>query len=87
MSEEAGPDPKRSRRLSGEPALDENIQFPELTKFNPPDKLPTIASVIDRLRYLMGGGKKNMEKERAVPTNALMTCISSGQEGTAGWSW
>ena len=66
MSEEAGPDPKRSRRLSGEPALYENIQFPELTKFNPPDKLPTIASVIGRLRYLMGGGKKNMEKERAL---------------------
>ena len=57
---------KRSRRLSGAPVLDEDFHFPLLKKFNPPDKLPTIGSVIGRLRMLSGGGKRNMTRQQAV---------------------
>ena len=56
---------KKSRRLSGEPALHED-HFPPLTQFNPPDKLPSMASVIGRLRNLSGGGRSNMISHKAV---------------------
>ena len=57
---------RRSRRLSGEPVLDEDCHFPMLSKFNPPDKLPTVASIVGRLRMLCGGGKRNMTRQQAV---------------------
>ena len=59
---------KKSRRLSGEPALEEDLHFPLLDHFNPPDKLPNIASVIGRVRKLTGGGKglSMMSKDKAV---------------------
>ena len=63
---ESDPSGKRSRRLSGEEVLDEDCHFPLLSKFNPPDKLPTIAGVIGRLRMLSGGGKKNLSRQQAV---------------------
>ena len=53
---------RRSRRLSGEPVLDEDCHFPMLSKLNPPDKLPTVASIVRRLRMLYGGGKRNMTR-------------------------
>ena len=57
---------KRSKRLSGEPPLDEDFHFPPLKVFNPPDKLPTYASIIGRLRMLAGGGKSNMPINKAI---------------------
>ena len=60
-SEEA----RRSRRQSGEPAL-HGDHFPPLKKFNPPDKLPTKASVVGRVRYLCSGGKNNMSNDKAA---------------------
>ena len=57
---------RRRRRLSGEPVLDEDCHFPMLSKFNPPDKLPTVASIVGRLRMLCGGGKRNMTRQQAV---------------------
>ena len=57
---------KKSRRLSGEPALEEDLHFPLLAHFNPPDKLPSISSVIGRVRMLSGGGNNNMSREKAV---------------------
>ena len=59
-------DPKRSRRQSGEPALQEDLHFPPIPKFNPPDKLPTLASVIGRIRMLSGGGKHNLDIKSAI---------------------
>ena len=56
---------KKSRRLSGEPALHVD-HFPLLLKFDPPDKLPTFASVIGRMRSLCAGGKNNMTKDNAA---------------------
>ena len=51
----ADPGPsKKSKRLSREPPLDEDFHFPPLKTFNPPDKLPTHASIIGRLRKLIG---------------------------------
>ena len=65
---EVDPSGKRSRRLSGEPVLEEDFHFPLLSKFHPPDKLPTVASVVGRLRMLCGGGKNNtcMTRPQAV---------------------
>ena len=63
-AEQGSSEGKRSRRLSGEPDLRDDIHFPPLSKFNPPDKLPTIASIIGRLRMLSGGG--NMPANKAV---------------------
>ena len=57
---------KKRRRLSGEPCLEENINFPPLERFNPPDKLPTYASIVGRIRYLSGGGKRNMPADKAI---------------------
>ena len=57
---------KRSKRLSGEPPLDEDFHFPPLKAFNPPDKLPSNASIIGRLRMLSGGGKQNMPIKKAM---------------------
>ena len=57
---------KKSRRLSGEPCLDEEVNFPCLEKFNPPDKLPAVASVLGRIRFLSSGGKKNMPIDQAI---------------------
>ena len=65
-AEQGSSEGKRSRRLSGEPALQDDIHFPPLSKFNPPDKLPTIASIIGRLRMLSGGGRNNMPANKAV---------------------
>ena len=48
------------------PALDENVHFPPLRTFNPPDKLPTYASVVGRLRWLSGGRKNNMPINQAI---------------------
>ena len=56
----------KSRRLSGEPCLEENVNFPPLEKFSPPDKLPTNASILGRIRYLSGGGKRNMLADQAM---------------------
>ena len=56
---------KKSRRISGELALHVDY-FPVLLKFNPPDKLPTYASVIGRMRSLCAGGKSNMSKDNAA---------------------
>ena len=56
---------KKSRRLSGEPALHDD-HFPPLSKFHPPDKLPSLASIIGRVRMLSGGGKKNLSTDKAV---------------------
>ena len=64
-AEGASSERKKSRRLSGEPALHED-HFPPLTQFNPPDKLPSMASVIGRLRNLSGGGRSNMSSHKAV---------------------
>ena len=57
---------KKSRRLSGEPCLLENVNFPSLERFSPHDKLPTNASIIGRIRYLAGGGKKNLSVDKAI---------------------
>ena len=62
-SEEGG---KKSRRLSGEPPLQEDLHFPPLVKFNPPNKLPTNACIIGRKRNLSGGGKNNMSSNKAA---------------------
>ena len=56
----------KSRRLAGEPALQEDLHFPPLDKFYPPDKLPTIASIIGRMRSLSGRGKCNMTGHKAA---------------------
>ena len=67
MAASQGPsENKKCRRLSGEPALEEDLHLPPLTKFNPPEKLPSTASVIGRMRMLSGGGKSNMSREMAV---------------------
>ena len=55
---------RKSRRQSGEPALHED-HFPPLKKINPPDKLPTKASVIGKMRSLCTGGK--MCDEQVLP--------------------
>ena len=63
----ADPSSKRSRRISGEPVLEEDFHFPLLSKFHPPDKLPTVASVVGRLRMLCHRGKNNMmTRQQAV---------------------
>ena len=65
-AEQGSSEGKRSRRLSGEPALQDDIHFPPLSQFNPPDKLPTIVSIIGRLRMLSGGGRNNIPANKAV---------------------
>ena len=66
MDAEAGPSSTRkSRRLSGEPALHEDY-FPALTRFNPPDQLPTKASIIGRMRMLCVGGWGHTSHKAAV---------------------
>ena len=66
--ESEGNSSKTSRRLSGDPPLHlpDDDAFPLLAQFNPPTKLPTKASVIGQLRYLSGGGKRNMTRAQAV---------------------
>ena len=54
-----------SKRQSGEPVWDADENFPPFDKFQPPTKLPSIRSVIGRLRNLTSGGKYNMSFERA----------------------
>ena len=61
---------KRSRRQSGEPAW-EFDHFPPSPKFQPPSKLPTVSSVVGRVRYLTQGGKYQMRKEDANKQVAL----------------
>ena len=59
---------RKSRRLSGDPPihLPGDDVFPLLVLFNPPTKLPIKARVIGWLRYLSGGGKRNMTRAQAV---------------------
>ena len=57
---------RHSRRLSGEEVLDINTSFPMCEKFQPPNKLPTLRSILGRMRYLCGGGKRNMGVKEAA---------------------
>ena len=45
---------RKSRRQAGEIIWDDE-HFPPCSKFQPPTKLPTISSVIGRVRYLTMG--------------------------------
>ena len=65
---------KKSRRLSGEPAIHLD-HFPLLAKFDPPDMLPTYGSVLGVMRSLCGGGKNQMSNgDAAVETAKLVMC-------------
>ena len=46
--------------------MEENVNFPPLEKFDPPDKLTTSASIVGRIRYLSGGGKRNLAADKAI---------------------
>lgn len=48
---------RKSRRLSGEEVLDTDNIFPACEKFQPPGKLPSLKSVLGRMKHLCGGGK------------------------------
>ena len=61
---------KKSRRQSGEPAW-EFDHFPPSAKFQPPSKLPTVNSVVGRVRHLTQGGKYQMKREDASKQVAL----------------
>ena len=66
MDAEAGPSSiRKSRRLLGEPALHEDY-YSALTRFNPPDQLPTKASIIGRMRMLCVGGWGHTSHKAAV---------------------
>ena len=56
---------KKSRRQSGE-IIWEDDHFPPCQKFQPPTKLPTIKSVVGRVRYLTKGGKHQEKKDMAL---------------------
>ena len=57
---------RRSRRLSGELVLDVDKSLPMCEKFQPPTKLPTLKSVLGRMRALSGGAKRNMSLKEAA---------------------
>ena len=57
---------EKSRRLSGEPVLDADLDFPVSKTFQPPTQLPTYKSVLGRLRFLSSGGKRNMSSMDAA---------------------
>ena len=61
---------KKSKRQAGEVLWDSD-HFPPCSKFQPPTKLPTIKSVVGRVRFLTKGGKQQMQKEMAVKQVAL----------------
>ena len=61
---------KKSRRQSGEIIWDSD-HFPACSKFQPPTKLPTIKSVVGRVRFLTMGGKHQMQRNTAVKQVAL----------------
>ena len=61
---------KKSRRQSGE-IIWESDHFPPCSKFQPPSKLPTIKSVVGRVRYLTMGGKHQERKDMAIKQVAM----------------
>lgn len=52
--------------MAGEPVLDADINFPALERFLPATQLPTLGSIIGRLRYLSSGGKRNWSHDQAI---------------------
>ena len=66
MSQPSGSGGKKSRRLSGEPALDPDVNFPPSSKFQHPTKLPSWKSIISVMRYLTSGEKKTMSANEAA---------------------
>ena len=70
VSSDQGQARKTSRRQSGEPAW-EFDHFPPSAKFQPPSKLPTVTSVVGRVRHLTQGGKYQMKREDASKQVAL----------------
>ena len=48
---------RKSRRLSGEEVLDIDSSFPMCERFQPPGKLPTLRSVLGRMRLICRVGK------------------------------
>ena len=71
MEETAGTSSKgerKSKRKSGEVVLDISVNFPTCEKFQPPTKLPTLKSVLGRMRFLCraGMGARNMKVKEAA---------------------
>ena len=58
---------KKSKRLAGEIIWDSD-HFPPSSKFQPPTKLPTVKSVMGRVRFLTKG---KMQKELAIKQVSL----------------